>query len=107
MTPWRKLEYAGWGFYGLTTAALSPVFVYLAYTYSGEDLQPMGKVLLGIFVAGSLAAVITTIANSIIVKAADRRELRASQDAEKAVAERRLAKKLRRKEKKQHRAGKE
>ncbi len=96
MKSWRDLEYAGWGFLGISFAVCVGPFVYVFYTYLSSNLQPVARILIGIFLAGVAAAFITFGANEFIQRSRARREEAEKRAGEEARQQRKLDKKLHR-----------
>lgn len=89
MTEQRKLllESAGWGFFIASFLVLVGPGIYLAYSLKYSDTSAMVWIGIGILGTATFAAVLTTVANTIIQARVERIRA-AEQKAEKKKKER-------------------
>lgn len=74
MAEQRKLllEAAGWGFFGVTFLLLVGPGLYLAYSLKYNDTSAMVWIGIGVLLSATVAAVLTTVANTIIQSRVER-----------------------------------
>ena len=69
----REIEQVGWLFFAVTFAVLTAPCAYLTYTYTFNTASVFSRITAGLFLAGILAAVISSAVNEVLHRRNTRR----------------------------------